>query len=128
MEYVLRQFSPWFPEVDVNISIYPLQVEDGFLVHYRIGTDQRVIFCAGFGGLTDFIGRFEYPDADERNFYASDCKGNEVVCGENWARISREGCVPVWVGASFPVTGRKRRCTVAPKFPPRDFFRKEAGK
>ena len=125
MEYVLRQFSPWFPEVDVNISIYPLQVEDGFLVHYRIGTDQRVIFCAGFGGLTDFIGRFEYPDADERNFYASDCKGNEVVCGENWARISREGCVPVWVGASFPVQVEKGDALSLQNSPPGIFLGKK---
>lgn len=103
MEYELQQFSPWFPDVKVNISVFPLMPEDGFLVRYRIETDQRVIFCAGFGGITDFIGRFEYPEADERNFHASDCEGNTVICGKNRALVKGAGGDSMWIGSSFPV-------------------------
>jgi hypothetical protein len=103
MEYESRQFSPWFPDVKVSISTFPLMPEDGFLVHYRIETDQRVLFCAGFGGITDFFGRFEYPGAKERNFHASDCQGNTIVCKKDRALV--KGCRgnSMWIGASFPV-------------------------
>lgn len=103
MEYELRQFSPWFPNVKVNIAAFPLLPEDGFLVHYRIETDQRVIFSAGFGGITGFIGRFEYPEAEERNFHASDCQDNTVICGKNRALLKGKNGTSMWIGASFSV-------------------------
>ena len=103
MEYELCQFSPWFPDAKVFISVFPLMPENGFLVHYRIETDQRIIFCAGFGGITGFIGRFEYPEASERYFHAANCEGNTVVCGKNRALIKTENHGSMWIGASFPV-------------------------
>jgi len=103
MEYELRQFSPWFPDVKVNISAFPLMPEDGFLVRYRIETDQRVVFCAGFGGITDFLARFEYPEVKERNFCAADCSGNTVICGKNRALVKAESGGSIWIGAAFPV-------------------------
>jgi len=103
MEYELRQFSPWFPDVKVNISVFPLMPEDGFLVHYRIKADQRVIFCAGFGGITDFISRLEYPQIKARNFSASDCENNTVSCGENRALLKGAGGNTMWIGTSFPM-------------------------
>jgi hypothetical protein len=103
MEYELQQFSPWFPDVKVEIKAFPLLPENGFLVHYRIATDQRVIFCAGFGGITGFIGRFEYPEAKERYFDKSNCIGNIVVCGNNRATVKDSGGECIHIGASFPV-------------------------
>jgi hypothetical protein len=103
MEYELHQFSPWFPDVKVNISAFPLLPEDGFLVHYQIQTDQRVVFCAGFGGITDFLGRFEYPGVEERNFHADDCKGNTITCGENRALVKGARGDSIWIGSSFPI-------------------------
>ena len=103
MEYEFRQFSPWFPDVKVNISAFPLMPDDGFLIHYRIKTDQRVIFCAGFGGITDFISRLEYPQIKARNFSASDCEKNILVCGENRALLKGASGDSMWIGSSFPM-------------------------
>lgn len=103
MEYALRQFSPWFPDVKVNISVFPLMPEDGFLVHYHIKTDQRIFFCAGFGGITDFIHRLEYPRIKARNFSVSDCENNTVRCGRNRALLEGAHGCHMWIGASFPV-------------------------
>ena len=103
VEYEFRQFSPWFPDVKVNISAFPLMPEDGFLIHYRIKTDQRVVFCAGFGGITDFISRLEYPQIKARNFSAADCKNNTVSCGRNRALVKRDKGDSIWIGSSFPV-------------------------
>jgi len=102
MEYQLRQFSAWFPDVKVSISAFPLMPEDGFLVHYRIETDQRVIFTAGFGGVTDFIGRFEYAGIKLRDLHASDCTGNTVLCKKNRALVTGARG-NMWIGARFPV-------------------------
>ena len=103
MEYEFCQFSPWFPVVKVSISVFPLMPEDGFLVHYRIKTDQRVIFCAGFGGMTDFISRLEYPQIKARNFNASDCENNVVKCGRNRALLKGPGGDAMWIGSSFNI-------------------------
>jgi len=103
MEYELSQFSAWFPDVKVNISVFPLMSEDGFLVRYRIKTDQRIIFCAGFGGITGFISRLEYSQVKARYFSVSDCKNNTVKCGQNRALLKGPGEDAMWIGASFPV-------------------------
>jgi len=103
MEYKLRQFSAWFPDVKVSISAFPLLPEDGFLVHYRIKTDQRVIFCAGFGGITDLLGRFEYSRVKARNFHTDDCKGNSITCKKNRALVKGSRGDAMWIGASFPM-------------------------
>ena len=101
-EYELTQISPWFADVKVNIQIYPLLPDDGFLAHYRITTDQRIIFVAGFGGITDYIGRFEYNDEKIRYFSAKDCKDNSVKIGKNRAYISHPGGSSMRIAASFP--------------------------
>ena len=103
MEYEFRQFSPWFPDVKVNIAVFPLLPEDGFLVHYKIRTDQRILFCAGFGGLTDYISRLEYPLVKARNFHAADCEKHTLACGRNRALVEGPGGNTMWIGSSFPM-------------------------
>jgi len=103
MEYEFRQFSPWFPDVKVNMSVFPLLPEDGFLVHYRIQTDQRILFCTGFGAMTDFISRLEYSQIKARNFSASDCTNNTVQCGKNRALLKGADGNTMWIGSSFPM-------------------------
>lgn len=102
MEYELTQISSWFPDVKVNIEAYPLLPDDGFLVHYKIATDQRVIFAAGFGGVTGPMARFEYKDEPLRNFSANDCKDNTVEIGKNRASITHPGGTTMRIAASFP--------------------------
>ena len=101
MEYELSQMSPWFPDVNVKMEVYPLLPDDGFLVHYKISTDQRVIFVAGFGGLTDYIGRFEYRDEKKRYFHAADCAKNTVKIGENRATVSHPDGTSMQIATSF---------------------------
>ncbi|MBQ4516709.1 MAG: hypothetical protein II978_07970 [Clostridia bacterium] len=101
MEYELTQMSPWFPDVNVEIEAYPLLPDDGFLVHYKIKTDQRVIFVAGFGGVTDYIGRFEYKDEQKRLFSASDCIKNTVEFGKNSACVYHPDGTSMRIGTSF---------------------------
>lgn len=102
MEYELAQMSPWFPDVRVNIETYPLLPDDGFLVHYKITTDQRVIFVAGFGGLTEYIGRFEYKDDPIRCFRAGDCVKNTIEFGENRACVHHANGSYMRIATSFP--------------------------
>lgn len=101
MEYDLTQISPWFPDVKVNIEAYPLLPDDGFLVHYKIKTDQRVYFVAGFGGITDFIARFEYKDEPKGVFSKNNCKKNTVKLDKNSAFISHPNGNSVAIGTSF---------------------------
>ena len=101
MTYDLSQMSPWFPDARVHIEAYPLLPDDGFLVHYTIHSDQRVLFTAGFGGLTDYIGRFEYKDEQKRCFHASDCTDNTVTLGNNRATV-RRGDRTMHIAAGFP--------------------------
>lgn len=102
MEYELSQISCWFPDVRVKIQAYPLLPDDGFLVHYRITTDQRVFFAAGFGGLTDPLGRFEYCGDPVRNFSASNTKGNIVQIGKNRACVTHTDGKCMRIATSFP--------------------------
>lgn len=104
MEYELSQISSWFPDVRVNIEAYPLMPDDGYLVHYRISTDQRVFFAAGFGGLTDSdcSARFEYKGEPKRYFAASDAKGNVIEIGKNRACVTHSDGKTMRVAASFP--------------------------
>ncbi|MBR3761867.1 MAG: hypothetical protein IKK59_03910 [Lachnospiraceae bacterium] len=101
MEYELTQISSWFPDVRVKMEAYPLMPEDGYLVHYTISTDQRVYFVAGFGGLTDVQGRFEYKGEPRRYFSASDVKGNVIELGENRACITHTDGKTMHVATSF---------------------------
>lgn len=102
MEYELSQMSSWFPKVSVKIDAYPLMPDDGYLIHYRITTDQRVFFVAGFGGLTDVQGRFEYKGEPRRYFSAGDVKDNVVQIGKNRACITHTDGKTMRIASSFP--------------------------
>lgn len=104
MEYELSQFSSWFPNVYVKMEAYPLLPDDGYLVHYRITTDQRVHFVAGFGGLTDGdnIARYEYKEIPNRNFSEKDTIGNTVEIGENRASVTHTDGKCMRIATSFP--------------------------
>lgn len=101
MEYSLSQISPWLPDVQVNIEAYPLLPEDGFLVRYKISTNQRIVFGAGFGGITEHFARFEYKDEPRRHFCADDCKGNTIEIGKNHACIHHPNGTVVRIATSF---------------------------
>jgi len=116
MEYEVQPLLQWFPRVKAFVEVLPLMPEDGFLVHLRISADQRVILCLGFGGVTDFLGRLEFPVVTARNFRAEDCCGNMVTCGNNRALIKGKNGKSItssmWIGANFPIevsTGDARR-------------------
>lgn len=101
MSYELTRFSAYFPAVKVRIEVYPVNPDDGFLVHYDITTDQRVIFCAGFGGITPFFGRFEYHTSYRRDFSAEDCKDNTAEIGCGFAKVCGPGDVSMLIGTDF---------------------------
>ena len=102
MEYELSQISSWFPNVKVNMETYPLMDNDGFLVHYRISTNQRVHFTAAFGGVTGALGRFEYRDEPTRHFSATNAEGNTVELGVNRARVTHTSGNNMLIATSFP--------------------------
>lgn len=102
MEYELSQISSWFPDVRVTLEAYPLLPEDGYLVHYRITTDQRCFFTAGFGGLTEIQGRFEYTGEPRRYFAPENAKNNTVSIGKNRACVTHPDGTRMRIAASFP--------------------------
>lgn len=101
LDYEMTQFSAYFPDVRVKITVLPLNPDEGYLVHYDITTDQRVIWCAGFGGITPFFGRFEHHHSTRRDFSAEDCVGNQVKCYENHASIEGPQDVTMLIGDDF---------------------------
>ncbi|MGV8138255.1 MAG: DUF4450 domain-containing protein [Mangrovibacterium sp.] len=107
MEYEISTFSQCFARVTAKIEVLPINSEDGFLVHIRADTDQRTILVLGFGGITEFLGRFEFPYVKERNFSPSDCLGNAVIIGKNRALVNGAGISSIKtamrIGTSFPV-------------------------
>ena len=102
MEYELSQFSAWFPDARVKMEVYPLLPDDGYIVHYRITTDQRVHFVAGFGGLTDVLCRFEYKGEPRRHFSAENTKGNTVEIGNGRATVTHTDGKTMRIATSFP--------------------------
>ncbi|MBQ2785259.1 MAG: hypothetical protein IJB91_03155 [Oscillospiraceae bacterium] len=104
MEYSLTQLSSFAPDVRVNIEAYPLMPDDGYLIHYRITTDQRVFFAAGFGGLTgeNCRGRFECKAERKRDFSESNTAGNVVEIGKNRAVISHTDGKTMRIATNFP--------------------------
>ncbi len=101
IDYELSQISPWFPDVDVKMEVYPLLPDDGFLVHYNITTDQRVIFTAGYGGITAPYARFEYRDEAKRLFSVKDCKDNSIKIGKNRAVVKHKDGYAMSIATSF---------------------------
>ena len=101
MSYDLSKFSSYFPSVKVHIEIYPLNPEDGYVAHYEITTDQRVIFCAGFGGITPFFGRFEYHASRRKEFSDKDCEDNAAVLAGGGANVSGPNEVTMQIADSL---------------------------
>ena len=101
MSYELTRFSPYFPDVRVKIEVYPLNPHDGFLVHYEIATDQHVVFCAGFGGITPFFGRFEYHASVRRDFSSADCENTMAELCADCAYIRGPNNVTMRIAADF---------------------------
>ncbi len=102
IEYKLSQMSSYFPNVSVKLEVYPLLPDDGFLVHYNISTDQRVVFAAGFGGITEYFGRFERKSDKRRYFSSLDCEKNTIELGENRACVSHPNGSSMRIATSFP--------------------------
>lgn len=102
MEYELSQMSAWFPDVRVSIEAYPLLPDDGFLIRYRITTDQRVNLVLGFGGITDVLSRFEYKGEPRRNFSADNTHGNRVEIGKGRAVLTHTDGKNMRIATSFP--------------------------
>ena len=105
MEYQIQPFFQCFPQVKAFVEVLPLMPEDGFLVHLKVWTDQRVVLALGFGGITDFLGSLEFPGVKARNFRPEDCRGNLVACGTNRALVEgRNGeslRSSMWIGTTF---------------------------
>ena len=100
LTYHLTHMSSYFPMVDVNITVLPLQDEDGFMVCYDITTDQRIFFAACFGGVTEPFGRFEYHHSARKDFAVEDCKGNSAKLTSAGAEIEGSG-TKMLIGDNF---------------------------
>ena len=101
-EYELTEMSMYFPHVEVKMETYPLHPEDGFLVHYKIKSDQRIVFVAGFGGITDYFTDLTNPSLPARYFHASDCADNTIELGENRACVRHTCGATMHIGTTFP--------------------------
>ncbi len=101
MSYELTQLSSWCSSLRVKMDVYPLQQDDGFLVTYEITTGQRMLFCAGFGGITPFFGRFEYHVSPGRELCLGDCAGNCAKVGKNIATITGPKEVTMTIASDF---------------------------
>jgi hypothetical protein len=106
MEHIVRPFFQCAASVEAAIEVLPLSPEAGFLVHLRLHADQQIHLVIGFGGVTDFLGRLEFPSVTARNFSPEDCKGNKITLDKNWARVESSPGVPIQssvaIAASFP--------------------------
>jgi hypothetical protein len=106
MEYEISTYIAAQPCVVGKMEVLPLMHDDGFLVSFKINTNQKITLVMGFGGITDFLGRLEYPTTKERNFSANDCLGNSVILGKNRALVKGSeknyDKTSMWIGSSFP--------------------------
>ncbi|MBR4663316.1 MAG: hypothetical protein IKO93_05535, partial [Lentisphaeria bacterium] len=60
-----------------------------------------VLFCAGFGGITPFFGRFEYHTSLRRDFSVKDCEDNTAEIGGGFACLHGPGDVTMLIGTDF---------------------------
>ena len=102
VDYTLSHISNYFPDIRVHMEVLPLLPDDGFLVHYHITTDQRCIFTAGFGGLTDYIGYFHDKGEPRRLFSPLDCENNTIEPGDSRACVRHANGSSMWIATSFP--------------------------
>ena len=107
MEYEISTYIAAQPCVIGKMEVLPIMHDDGFLVSFKISTNQKINLVMGFGGITDFLGRLEYPTTKERNFSANDCLGNTVIPGKNRALVKGSeknyDKTSMWIGSSFPL-------------------------
>lgn len=99
-EYQIKPLLLTSPEVHATVKVLPLNPADGFLVHLRVESQGRMTFCAGFGGLTDYLGLLTNHGNSRRYFSPDDTLGNTITLVKNRARIE----VPrskMWIGTSF---------------------------
>ncbi len=101
MSYKMTQFSPWVSAIENEMEVYPLCPDDGFLVHYKIQSEQRILFCAAFGGITPFFGRFEYHVSPRRDYSVADCENNRAEVFDGYAVVSGPGNVKMLIGCDF---------------------------
>lgn len=104
MEYELSQITPWFPNVHVWMQAYPLLPDDGFLIRYKISSETRILFAAGFGGVTDYISRLEYKEILKRYFEQANCEKNTIELGENRACVRHPNGCTMRIASSFSAT------------------------
>ena len=100
MTYKMTQFGSHFSAVNAEIEVYPLFPDSGYFVHYKIKSEQRLLFCAGFGAITPFFGRFEYHESNGREFSVSDCDNNTVELGDGYAAVKGPGTTML-IGTDF---------------------------
>lgn len=100
MSYDLNNINNHFPDIRVHMEVYPLNPDDGFLVHYEIRPQSRMVFCVGFGGITDFFGRFEYRFSARKEFAQIDCENNEVQLFHDGAMLAK-GEMKQWISCDF---------------------------
>ena len=127
LTYDLTRFSPYFPHVEVHIEVYPLNPHDGFAVFYDIACDQRVLFTAGFGGLTPFFGRFEYHTSKEREYRVEDTAGNQAMLCEGGAEITGPNQTTMRIGVDFPAEWSLDGAEALAEECPAQFLKKHAG-
>ena len=101
MSYEFTGISTYFPSTQVKMEVYPLNPHDGFAVHYEITVDQRAIFCAGFGGITSFFGRFEYHHSTRRDFSVEDCEDCKAAVFDGYGEISGPLQTTLHIGCDF---------------------------
>lgn len=99
-EYELSPLLLSAPEVDASVEVLPLQAEDGFVVHLRITPQSELVFCAAFGGITDYLGLITNRGNLARNFSAANCTGNVITCGSNRASLGGPHS-KMWLGTDF---------------------------
>ncbi len=102
MHYDFTRNSPWFPETKTHVEIYPLQDDDGYVVHYNLIADGEIIFVALLGGITDFIGRFDSPESAKRQISESDFADTAAeVCGDHGRITEKSGGKYLLAGNDF---------------------------
>lgn len=101
LTYEFSALSGWVSGVHGKVEIYPLFPGDGYCVHYEITPEQRMIFCAGFGGITPFFGRFEYHHSARRDFATEDCEGNQAELLEDSGSLKGPLDVNMLIGCDF---------------------------
>lgn len=108
MEHRVEPFSFCYACPRVEMDVYPLLPEAGFLVRLSVTTDMQVHLVLAFGGLTDLLGQLGHRVVKSRLFSPTDCRGNMVETGIRRATVTHPALKhfrsQVRVGTTLPVT------------------------